>query len=463
MERGFDAAVATVNRDIYPEDKYPYGQWAYQHYFETHFERMVKWFGADVETCLPVMYTKGSPEGMGKVSPAANIGDEGGMFASEKPDPAWRNIPRSMLCAEEEYLQEAIAAFKHSSFWGPLARYSNHERNEKYFETAKNDGTLHMPALFVAGSWDSGCDVVHSTLAEPARRNCTNLTETSVEAGHWVVQEKPEDVNAAIVRCQDRATSIIGFSHDQGQSKWIEREAVSGCECLPGMSYVQSQEGMTRREYLRQEYDEQRRELDSAMSVLAVLRHGSDREATETLARIRLGQTLQEANDEIESSRASQNQEDESMSSVGDEQSTAESPSTQSFDHQGPYPNLDRTRASFSTTSAIPPSSYWTQGPPQMHSQAYTASSSRRPSQQQQQQQQRQQGFGTMDPQNFASWPSPLSSEPQSAVSDWSGIGVQQFEQFDFGTDGDMHYQPDDSASGGPRSTSNFGHGRTRN
>ncbi|KAF2164425.1 hypothetical protein M409DRAFT_25302 [Zasmidium cellare ATCC 36951] len=199
MERGFDAALETVNRDIYPEDKYPFGQWAYQHYFKTHFEKVVKWFESDVETCLPVMYMKGSPEGLGKVSPAASVGGEGELFGGEKPDPAWRQVPKSMLCADEEYLREAIAASKKSSFWGPVARYLNHERNEKYFESAKNGGKLHMPALFIAGSWDSGCDVVHSSVAEPGRRNCTNLTETSVKAGHWVVQERPEEVNAAII------------------------------------------------------------------------------------------------------------------------------------------------------------------------------------------------------------------------------------------------------------------------
>ncbi|KAF2164424.1 hypothetical protein M409DRAFT_56689 [Zasmidium cellare ATCC 36951] len=245
--------------------------------------------------------------------------------------------------------------------------------------------------------------------------------------------------------CQACRASKVKCS---GKHPTCSRCTARGIEC----SYDVSEEGMTRRQHLRQEFDEQRRELDSAMNILDVLRHGSDQEATETLARIRLGETLREANDGIENARSLKNE--ETASSAGDVQSAPDTPSTHAFDHQG---HLDhaRARASFSTASAIPSSNYWSQGPPQPQVQAFAPSSSRRSSQRQQQQQ--QQNLGTLETQNFT-WPSPLSSDPQSAVSEWSGIGIQQFEQleqFDFEMDSDMQ-QPDGSERASTRGDSDY-------
>ena len=37
-------------------------------------------------------------------------------------------------------------------------------------------------------------------LAEPMRRDCRNLTEVVVRSGHWMAQEKPRTVNAALAK-----------------------------------------------------------------------------------------------------------------------------------------------------------------------------------------------------------------------------------------------------------------------
>jgi len=39
-----------------------------------------------------------------------------------------------------------------------------------------------------------------SRLAEPMRADCSDLTEVVVKSGHWMAQEKPVDVNAAIAK-----------------------------------------------------------------------------------------------------------------------------------------------------------------------------------------------------------------------------------------------------------------------
>lgn len=53
---------------------------------------------------------------------------------------------------------------------------------------------------------------------------------------------------------------------------------------------------MTRREYLSRRYYEQRGELEQAMAVLRFLQHGTDSEAVELLARLRLGAGITQSN-----------------------------------------------------------------------------------------------------------------------------------------------------------------------
>jgi len=39
-----------------------------------------------------------------------------------------------------------------------------------------------------------------SRLAEPMRRDCADLTEAVVPSGHWMAQEQPIKVNAALAK-----------------------------------------------------------------------------------------------------------------------------------------------------------------------------------------------------------------------------------------------------------------------
>jgi pimeloyl-ACP methyl ester carboxylesterase len=57
-----------------------------------------------------------------------------------------------------------------------------------------------MPVLFLHGEHDFVCETVTSRLAEPMRKDCVNLTEVCVPSGHWMAQERPEAVNAALAR-----------------------------------------------------------------------------------------------------------------------------------------------------------------------------------------------------------------------------------------------------------------------
>jgi pimeloyl-ACP methyl ester carboxylesterase len=54
--------------------------------------------------------------------------------------------------------------------------------------------------LFLHGEFDATCETVNSRLAEPMRKDCSQLSESVVRSGHWMAQEQPAAVNAAIAR-----------------------------------------------------------------------------------------------------------------------------------------------------------------------------------------------------------------------------------------------------------------------
>ncbi len=62
------------------------------------------------------------------------------------------------------------------------------------------DARIAIPTLFLHGAYDYVCETMDSQLAGPMRANCADLTEAVVESGHWMAQEKPREVNAALAR-----------------------------------------------------------------------------------------------------------------------------------------------------------------------------------------------------------------------------------------------------------------------
>ncbi len=57
-----------------------------------------------------------------------------------------------------------------------------------------------MPVLFLHAAYDYICETLVSRLAEPMRAHCSNLTEVTIPSGHWMAQEKPVEVNAALAK-----------------------------------------------------------------------------------------------------------------------------------------------------------------------------------------------------------------------------------------------------------------------
>ena len=73
----------------------------------------------------------------------------------------------------------------------------NTELNNEYNKKAPLQ-KLKKPTLFIHAKYDRVCDTCHTSLAEPMRESCSNLKEATIESGHWMAQEKPDDVNKTI-------------------------------------------------------------------------------------------------------------------------------------------------------------------------------------------------------------------------------------------------------------------------
>lgn len=192
-----DALIARVDRRVYPAAEFPAGQWEYMRFYESDFERACRALEADPVATVKALMRAGSPATRGKPARTAFVRRDGGWFggADRAPD-----VPRDPAVLTEEDLHAYASALARNGFAGPGAWYMNHARNADYARRAPDAGRLAMPVLFLHGRDDTTCETVDSTLAEPMRLHCTNLTERIVASGHWMAQERPVEVNAALAQ-----------------------------------------------------------------------------------------------------------------------------------------------------------------------------------------------------------------------------------------------------------------------
>jgi pimeloyl-ACP methyl ester carboxylesterase len=187
--------VGLVNRDRYPESDYPAGQWEYMRYYEECFDDATRAFQTNVHNTVKSLLRKGNPQAFGQPTGTAMTRRNGGWFGdrSEAPD-----LPRDDDVVSEDELAEYTLYLEQNGFFGPDSYYMNHSRNAEYGSTVHNNGRLDMPVLFLAGQYDYTCDTITSDLPAPMRESCSNLTEKVIYSGHWMAQERPRDVNAAL-------------------------------------------------------------------------------------------------------------------------------------------------------------------------------------------------------------------------------------------------------------------------
>lgn len=136
--------------------------------------------------------------GRGFTDPAASLFVEDGKgFLG---DPA---IPRQLPdWISDTDLSEFVAAYRMSGFGGGFNWYRNIDRNWEL--TAPWHGAqIHEPSLFIAGSRDAVITgLIGAKRVDDMERVLPNLREKLIieGAGHWIQQERPAEVNAALLR-----------------------------------------------------------------------------------------------------------------------------------------------------------------------------------------------------------------------------------------------------------------------
>ncbi len=187
--------VALIDRSVYPEDQFPVGQWDYHLFYEESFDKARAEFEGNVRNVVKLMFRKGNPAAVGKPAATASVRRNGGWFGGG----ACPDVPRDPDVVTEQDLEAYTAALTRNGFFGPNAWYMNHKLNGAYARQSTAP-RLAMPVLFLHGAYDTTCETVSSRFADPMRRDCADLTERVVKSGHWMAQEQPVAVNAALTR-----------------------------------------------------------------------------------------------------------------------------------------------------------------------------------------------------------------------------------------------------------------------
>ena len=118
---------------------------------------------------------------------------KGEKFLDGMEDPA--ELP-AWLTSED--LDFYASEFERTGFRGALNRYRNMDRDWEELPEL-SDVTIQQPALFLAGKQDG---VIKMTNPEGMKALIPNLTMPAFipNCGHWTQQEKPAEVNAALIK-----------------------------------------------------------------------------------------------------------------------------------------------------------------------------------------------------------------------------------------------------------------------
>ncbi|KAH7074937.1 Alpha/Beta hydrolase protein [Paraphoma chrysanthemicola] len=197
VERGLNYIKTLINRDLYPEDNYEWGQWDYQRYYETNTEESIKSFESDIEKVTKAIFVPRDPDNKEKRSYTATIIRDGGWFGGSPKNLS--DLPLNSTVLDESLYANLIEGFKKHGFFPPTAYYLNHDVNSAYTRSEKNRGVLEFPVLYL----DAVDDLITTPtltpkFAEVQAKHTKDLTYKSIEAAHWLQLEKPNEVNEAL-------------------------------------------------------------------------------------------------------------------------------------------------------------------------------------------------------------------------------------------------------------------------
>ncbi|KIV77195.1 hypothetical protein PV11_09014 [Exophiala sideris] len=214
LELGLEHLISMVDRQVYPENEYPYGQWDYQVFYEREPQTVNRQFESEnLEKYIKLVYSRGSAAAAKAPARTARVSKDKGWFGGPAAAAQVPDLPLERTVLNEELLGEIVESARRNGWHGATSWYLNHKANAEYTAKSVDGGRLKVPVLFVHTEFDAVCQTVHNPrLMVEMRDKCERLCEVTVQAGHWGAMECPEEVNAAVV-------------------EWIAREVK---DCWPG-------------------------------------------------------------------------------------------------------------------------------------------------------------------------------------------------------------------------------------
>jgi pimeloyl-ACP methyl ester carboxylesterase len=151
-------------------------------------------FEADLRTALRKIYYQASGDGRKDGPRPPKPADAKYLDGLVDPDP----FPAWLTATDLDYY---VGQFEQSGFRGPLNRYRTAEIDfAQQAEIA--DRRIEQPAAFIAGQLDPVLAFIPGVdLVEVMRQHVTDLRLVRIidGAGHWIQQERPNEVNAALL------------------------------------------------------------------------------------------------------------------------------------------------------------------------------------------------------------------------------------------------------------------------
>ena len=190
--------IATVDRALYPDRasiRPANGTTSCS--TRSSSRRRSRVFDADPVATVKALFRKGDPKGLGRPGRLATVRRDGGWFGGAEQAP---DLPLDRDLLTDEDLHRYASALAANGFFGPDAWYMNGSANIEYARGAANDGRLAMPVLFLHAAYDYTCDTSNPLLMQPMRQACADVTEVTLPTGHWMAQEQPSLVNAALAK-----------------------------------------------------------------------------------------------------------------------------------------------------------------------------------------------------------------------------------------------------------------------
>ncbi|OQW59468.1 MAG: hypothetical protein A4S14_05790 [Proteobacteria bacterium SG_bin9] len=196
LERGIGEASALLNRDQYPEDVFPAGQFEYMLFYQEQFDVATEVFGRNHEATFKVIMRRGDPGLAGTQFLTAFVRKRGGWFGPGKSPP---DVPLDQKILSTEDLRAYAESYRRTGFFGINALYMNDDKNKRYSDEALDKGVLRLPVLFLSGRYDYVSDTERSNLTLPMQDRCTRLRMRTLDTGHWMQHEAPEEVNKELM------------------------------------------------------------------------------------------------------------------------------------------------------------------------------------------------------------------------------------------------------------------------